>query len=107
MIFEMKIFLHIVCNLIRWLLIAEAVDLRSVGRDPRFICLQNYSFNKYQTCARHTDPRGVHGGGGISKIFRRGGIEGVYFLMTKCGKNQKKPEKPVFFCLNLTKLTLI
>ena len=51
-------------------------------------------------------PYGGYREGGISKIFRRGHIEGgIYFD----DEIRKKPEKPktVFFGLNLTKLTLI
>ena len=56
----------------------------------------------YQTCARPTDHRG-----GISKIFPRRGIEGGIFFDEEMRKKPEKTGKTGFFCLNLTKLTLI
>ena len=51
-----------------------------------------------QTCARYVDPKGGIRGG-ISKIFRRGGIEGGIFFDDEMRKKPEKNIKPGFLAL--------
>ena len=75
----------------------HALSSVPLGRAFRLIVAVTGAWSYDQTCARYVDPMGG-GYRGYFENFSQGG--GVYFLMTKCGKNR-------FFGLDLTKLMLI